>query len=114
VAYRITEPELEVIVNEFFHEADIRGVVIPKENLIVCYNEKLRADCGGLATNYGPQRMVQINPKFKNTRLFKHVIFHELGHSLLGRGHVKHPSIMQNELLEPKLSKQFIDELFTF
>lgn len=114
ISYRVTEPELQVIVDEFFKEAELRNVKIPKENLIVCYNEKLRANCGGLSTNYGAQRMVQINPKFKDTRIFKHVIFHELGHSLLGRGHVSHPSIMQDELTEPKMSKEFIDELFIF
>lgn len=92
------EPKLQKYVDSFFKEAESRGKVIAKENLIVRINNgELFEICGTCSLNEknpAVQRVVEIKTgtyscwdgMFENDR--EALIFHELGHCLLGR--IKH------------------------
>ena len=95
VQYAIS-PEFTVYVNKFYEEAASRGITIAKENLIVKANLNLgQTDiCGKCKQNaqYPTlQRTVEINTESlacwksmpENNR--EALVFHELGHCLLGR-----------------------------
>lgn len=93
IEYRI-EPTLEKHVNQFFDEAESRGLVLYKENLIISYNEDINA--AGYSFKQGDQRIIFIKKSvinhFKSTRenpnwAIENLMFHELGHSILFRKH---------------------------
>lgn len=92
----IIAPELKKYVDKFFLEATNRGINIPQENLIVAINSTATfSDICGKCTQNSKyptlQRTVEINiesqPCWKtiseNDR--EALVFHELGHCLLGR-----------------------------
>jgi Zn-dependent peptidase ImmA (M78 family) len=107
------QPELEVMVDEFFTEARKRQVHLNKMNLIVYYAD-IKKDIGGDSGRNGSQRVVRINLKYKDSRVIKHIVFHELGHALLYRSHTDRPSIMQPQVKDPMMTEEYIDELFGF
>ena len=90
--YRI-DVKLEKHVNQFFIEAEKRGISLYKENLIVslqdCY------DCVGQSIKIGEQRLIKINKddicwienQNNSQTAIENLIFHELGHTLLNRQH---------------------------
>ncbi len=93
--YRI-EPALEVYVETFFEEAKARGISIPKENLIVEFTDSLPEDfcgqCERPKAGRAGQRIIQIRKNrdcwdIKVSQNKEALVFHELGHCLLGRDH---------------------------
>ncbi|WP_304233313.1 hypothetical protein [Jiulongibacter sediminis] len=93
--YRIEEG-LEVYVDRFFSEAEKRGVFIEKENLILEFTEVINDDfcgqCERPKRNRAGQRIVSISTDpicwFRESDQNKEaLVFHELGHCLLGRDH---------------------------
>lgn len=125
--YRIPK-ELSPYVNSFFNEAAIRGIFIDKSNLVMTIqNDLYKNGEWGLSINNGGQRSILIDKDYfdfyftqtNNPDGIESLIFHELGHSLLNRVHVKCESIMNpafavNNFYEGNapLRKTFIDELF--
>lgn len=91
-------PELKNFVDNFFYEAQIRGVNLPKNNLIIRLKSGLKSDgkiVNGLTTwqtglNGDPQVYTWINEEYFNDNnnsysLFclESTVFHELGHGVL-------------------------------
>lgn len=83
------DKELKVYVDSFFDLAMNKGLLIQKENLIVT----LSANIGllqGLSSKKNGQRIVEINYyNYQNysSDYIEAIVFHELGHALLNRGH---------------------------
>lgn len=88
------DPALEVYIESFFNEAQLRGIDIPHENLIVEFGV---TDHTGLSHKRGNQRIITIDPAYK-TKIYQHVelvVYHEMGHALLGLRHIEdHDAIM--------------------
>lgn len=124
--YKI-DPVLEKYVNKFFAEGEKRGDTIPKENLIVKIFDNLDDEEGvwGKSKRSGFQRIVLIDREYVefneqngNPVRNEAVIFHELGHALLGRKHTdKYESIMNiNSCYSTHCytgQKEILDELFS-
>jgi hypothetical protein len=99
VEYRI-DPDFEKHVNTFFEEAAKRGLYFEKVNLTVTYGPTNAAGTFKIA---GDQRVILIN-RAKADQLRENrrdgntaielIIFHEMGHGLLNKGHSKE-GIMQ-------------------
>lgn len=117
ILYQIDD-DFAVHVNSFHTEAKKRGIEILRENLIIKFGEP---NAGFLATSYnGEQRLIvfskskwELNPLWAK----EYFVFHELGHSLLKRGHIDGFSIM-NENAESLANfldsrDKLIDELFS-
>jgi len=117
--YRI-DPPFQTHVDAFFYEAEIRGVDLQKENLIVTTSKDLNRKLGQFST-CGEQRIVEIidyAAHYEPTHL-EVLMFHELGHALLRRGHTcEDNSIMCDDInlqafTTPAERKILLDELFT-
>ena len=91
--YQVNE-EFAHEVQSFFEEASSRGISVDTTNLILDFDESLsNVTCGECNSfnNAGTQRRVGINPNlhcWDNQFEKEALIFHELGHCLLGRVHV--------------------------
>lgn len=118
--YAIDE-ELEPYVEDFHHEAELRGWNLPRMNLIMLIKDDL--DYRGLSLNRSGQRLIYIDREYyhraidyeHNPVLIEFVVFHELGHSLLGRAHsTDRVSIMniKNVDYSGATREEFLDELF--
>lgn len=107
------EPELQPIVDRFFAEGRARLVFLRQDNLIVKWAD-LPAGTGGRSSQDGlqRQRVVKINRLYKGRFIIPHIVFHELGHACLFRGHVTYTSIMNPQVSVSLLEPQYIDELF--
>ena len=88
------EPTLSAYVDNFFAEAAKRGHVFERKNLIVNYNSgtdgALCGSCNSTSVDQGIQKVVSIyniNPCWFNDQQLETLIFHELGHCILGRAH---------------------------
>ena len=81
------------IVEKFEMEAQIHGIDLRIENLIVQYdsmlNEPICATCNSTSTDLSQQKIININPNqcWANDFQLEALIFHELGHCFLGRSH---------------------------
>ena len=82
-------------VDSFIVEASKRGQIIEKKNLITQFRQAsdgpLCGSCNSLSSDPSIQKIVSIyniNPCWFNDRQLETLIFHELGHCLLGRVHV--------------------------
>ena len=114
------DPRIENTVNEFFKEAEARGVFIPKENLKAIIVKKLDGNYGQARTN-GDQRIILL---IEICTLWDRphqevIVFHELGHALLKRGHTcENNSIMCDQVKlsafigDPDKRRILLDELF--
>lgn len=127
-SYRI-QPELKPFVDSFFEEAAARGILIEKSNLDVYLLEGLSKskNAWGQSRNYGGQRIVVIDKEWAEFYLKSHpnriepIMFHELGHAILRRGHNNLAGSLMNPGRcssgacyehQPEMRKVFIDELF--
>lgn len=118
-------PELQSYVDQFFIEANDRGLYYPKGNLIVAFKKNLNKSeqAWGISTKKLGQRIIYIDYDFfyeqKQYRdRIEALIFHEMGHAILNRKHCESQSLMNPswgfscyENL-PKIRKIFVDELF--
>lgn len=101
IDYRI-DPILKPYVDKFFQEAEKRNKYYPKQNLIMdLYKGLQEKGAWGRSTNYGKQRVIFIDYdhfyfNHDNGYPFRNeaTIFHELGHTILGRSHTQERSIM--------------------
>jgi len=90
--YQVNE-EFTKEVRSFFEEASNRGISLDTTNLILDFDENLsNVTCGECNSFHsdGTQRRVGINPNLQcwdNQFEKEALIFHELGHCLLGRVH---------------------------
>jgi hypothetical protein len=80
-------------VAAFVHEAEQRGIVITIDNLIIKYDPAVDgsscAKCNSAAVGKDIQKIISMrtNPCYSDWAEREALIFHELGHCLLGRGH---------------------------
>jgi hypothetical protein len=124
--YRV-DPRLQMHVNEFYHQAAIRGIDLHK-NIIVSIED---IDAAGQAFKYGDQAIVIISP---NTYEYltsgdwvhgdsvryglENLVFHELGHAVLRRKHCEWYSLMDPNISmfayvhKPVDRQILVDELF--
>ncbi|UBM60859.1 hypothetical protein LAG90_09455 [Marinilongibacter aquaticus] len=85
--------EAQSYVDRFFEEAENQGVILLKENLIVEFDENLiEGRCGECQKDAAGSRKVLIKPnsacwKLEPEQNKEALVFHELGHCLLGRKH---------------------------
>jgi hypothetical protein len=90
--------EYQVVVDRFLEEATIRGIDLRIHNLIIRNDPQLAfdacGDCNSLDPNATSQKIIRLNPRgcWQNDLQLEALIFHELGHCILGREHT-------NELL---------------
>lgn len=107
IEYRI-EPALQVHVDNFFNEAQARGVDISHENLIVEFGI---TGYTGLTHKRGHQRVITIDHSItsESDPKIELVIFHEMGHALLGLGHIEGVDAIMNA--HPRLSLLATDSI---
>lgn len=124
IEYRIY-PGLQPYIDQFFIEAEKRDRIIPKENLDLELYDGLAKKEGdwGQSQRRGQQRLVLIDKEYfdfnteNNYPLrIEAIVFHELGHALLHRGHTDAQSIMNIHLCYSDYCYErqdfILDELF--
>lgn len=111
--YRV-DLRLQPYVDAFFEEASAKGVRLEKTNLIARFKD-IGANNGWSRTDKG-QHIVEFSPYLVegNDLRLKIVVFHELGHSLLGRGHIdSRKSIMNTSAcINCEIDDYYLTELF--
>lgn len=113
----IIDPKIAIYVDNFYHEAEIRGVVLRLDNLNVSVINL--GDRFGLTKD---GKYVYIHQPFVESYSgysleLEVIIFHELGHALLSKGHIDdHKAIMNTT---PNINcygvdqrTEFINDLF--
>ncbi len=91
--YNVPE-EIQPLIDSFIHEASIRGVTITIDNLIVTYDNSQAAVCGSCnstAPITDTQKIITIKsgaPCWIEQLELEALVFHELGHCVLGRPHL--------------------------
>lgn len=93
--FRVDE-RVRFYVDDFFKEAQLHGVEIPKENLIIEFGEVSSSEycgqCERPKNDRKGQRIVRLNSSrecwdTEPSQNKEALVFHELGHCLLGRNH---------------------------
>jgi len=122
------QPELEFYVNEFYIEAESRGLSPQRNNLIFIIEKNVTSRWGGEGVtitekgglNPDTQLKCYIDEDYYNSVdsiCLKQTIFHELGHGILKRGHNNTWSIMNTSVRcfgkKAEYEKRLIDELFS-
>jgi hypothetical protein len=86
--------DYQPFVDSFIQEAANRGYSIEINNLIINYDETIEAphcaSCNSRSSNKLVQKIVSINPNLRcwyTVEQHEALIFHELGHCILGRAH---------------------------
>jgi hypothetical protein len=86
--------EFQPVVETFIFEASHRGIEIEMNNLIIQYDNKLEepfcGQCNDASKGKPVQKIISINPDnicWQNDLELETLIFHELGHCVLGRLH---------------------------
>jgi hypothetical protein len=80
-------------VAAFVYEAEQRGIILTIDNLIIKYDASVTglacAKCNSASSTKDLQKIVsmRMNPCYSDHVQRETLIFHELGHCLLGRGH---------------------------
>jgi hypothetical protein len=92
--YNVPE-EWQPLIDTFIQEARHRGHSYVIENLIIRYDEALSdpvcGQCNDARKEALVQKIISINPKatcWTNNQELEALIFHELGHCVLGRAHL--------------------------
>lgn len=88
------DPEFEPVVDSFVKAAADRGYNISITNLIIQYDSALDsrycAASNAISSTNNVQKIIYVNAKLKcwqNSRQLETLLFHEMGHCLLGRDH---------------------------
>lgn len=123
------DPDLEYWVNKFYFEAELRGKIIQKNYLTVSLSNKYMDEAGQskkgrhlvyISSSFYYTHMIRNNSK-SDSLAMEFVLFHELGHALLGNGHSDPYSIMNQccttydkytKENEVEFRKDMIDKLF--
>lgn len=85
--------EFQPIVEKFIQEAVDHGLNLEIDNLIIVYDPDIESTycgtCNSKDQNSNIQKIISINPKFcwLNDYMKEALIYHELGHCILGRDH---------------------------
>lgn len=105
------DPGLALLVDRFYADAEAHGRHLDRGHLVIGFAD-LRPDLGGDSNRKGT---VRINSRYKNRHDLQWIVYHELGHALLHRGHTPgNTSIMASrEWNNGNISQSLIDELFT-
>lgn len=89
------DPELQKYVDAFVIEAKLRGMSIHVDNLILEYSDELDdlecGKCNNASLTNKSQKIVRINGSsqcWDFDQELEALVFHELGHCLLGRLHI--------------------------
>jgi|ADGO01.1.fsa_nt_gi hypothetical protein len=117
------DPDLIQHVNAFYDEAAERGVNLTKSNLVVRVSDSINEDWAGYTFKDDDQRYVFINDdkymEFKDQPyIIEYMVFHELGHALLNKGHCGSCESIMNGLFFPweydpeTMRDTLLDELF--
>jgi hypothetical protein len=91
--YNVPE-ELQPLIELFIREASVRGHAISIDNLIISYDEGPGAVCGSCNLSELSNQVQKIitlnskNPCWNEPLELENLLFHELGHCVLGRLHV--------------------------
>lgn len=95
-------PELEGYYNNFKKEAELRGVVIVDDNLIMVLTDGYARENGGNAIYKKGvhQDYIYVEREHFKKRgiLIEMTVFHELGHARLGRSHSEGWSLMNYKI----------------
>ena len=93
-AYQV-DPVLTPYIESFISEAAKRGHTIEKKNLIARFSKAsdgaLCGSCNSLSSDPNIQKIISIyniNPCWFNDQQLETLVFHELGHCILGREHL--------------------------
>lgn len=83
--------DFQAYVNRFAQVARADNQNVEINNIVIEYDEKMASNILGICY-YSRVRRVTINPRFWNSRYTSNagreqLMFHELGHCLMGRGH---------------------------
>jgi hypothetical protein len=120
IEYRI-DPRLTAYVDEFYSEATERGFTLRRERLTVSVsnvNGKFGLTYDGRDVVIDSDFVELYQAQGGYATEIEVIVFHELGHALLGRGHIDAVSIMNEQ---PCLNcyagsneerKEYLDELF--
>ncbi len=88
-------PEFKPVVDSFVKAATDRNYSITIDNLIIKYDSALDsrycAASNVISTTNNVQKTILVNAKLKcwqNSRQLETLLFHEMGHCLLGRDHI--------------------------
>ncbi len=124
IEYRV-DPLLKPYVDQFYEEAEKRGVELQRVNLIVALNtDVINPNYLGVSQLIGDQRMILINQKYydrfmneSDSLSVERLMFHEMGHAILNRKHILAFSIMNSgsyykEYRIDSLRDVLIDEMF--
>lgn len=121
------QPELRTYVNQFFIEAGTRNAIVHKQDLMISIKSLPKESPAWGMTYYENPIKIVIDKDFyyknygsEEGRLkIEYIVFHELGHALLGRAHVETYSIMNYKTAyieyyasSTSCRKALIDELF--
>jgi hypothetical protein len=122
--YKVDEPLLPH-VDKFFEEASNRGLKLDRFNImVIVVSADMDAMKGklGLSRKEGEQRVVMISDevvRYWAPESLEFIVFHELGHALLGREHCSNYSIMNIEISsyeywdDADARQILVDELFS-
>lgn len=118
------DPYLAPYLETFYSEGEARGITFQKEALIMKFDETLTVvdeTHPGVSIPGSRQKAVYFSPIIKDYAFSKReiVIFHELGHALLNRGHSNDPTSLMYfkpdlnvDFADPVIRKKLLDELF--
>lgn len=113
IDYKV-DPSLLLILDAFYKDAEANGILLDRDyNLILSFGDT-SDNVGGFSKNMGSQRTVTINIRYKGHHDLQWIVYHELGHSILNRGHkTGHTSIMSADIWNNgNLSNALITELY--
>ncbi len=127
---QIIDPATEIYVEEFFKEANLRGLNLDREdyNLMVSFEDLPEGAVGRCLSSSRKRIALDIDYwQSANACVRKLLIFHELGHCILNREHLNHKNrqgICQSMMHDPEIAQcqqiytsdiwrdYYLDELF--
>lgn len=101
-------------VQMFMLEAKAQGKIVKDRGLTITFAELDFPVVGVCYTYINSPPKIKVDPSWKTMNIMKRMtlMYHELGHCLLGRGHTNSFSIMQSQILSSYTMLTNEDELF--
>ena len=121
---KTSDVRLMPYVDRFFEESESRGLSFSKENLI--FTIRSQQTTGWFETYNSGKSYIFIDStffsnytSFDNLMPIEAIVFHELGHALLGRDHIEEYRSLMNAKVcttcyTEETKNKFIDELFLY